>query len=425
MAMLLPATGQGGETRAVSPGCPTPRRSSAAPQGLLGRSRGYGRVVSSDLSWLPDQQIPVVSTLAHADDLIGRVGELVLAHTRDGGAIELHDVHEAGLVHVRVAGVRPLARAIALYTADALTTLRAAVEHALFAEVETATKRPLTETEQRSVEMPAHETAAAFDKWVRDRKKNAPPPLQAGSKLLDRVRTLQPYRRQDPAEHPLRVLAAHTNLAKHRMPAVTATQVSRVHSWDPAPGLVIPPPTAEPVQVGQALASIPRGHVVPLDIWPSIAIHRPHTGEWKLLVDELDYISDWVRRVAIPVLVTGGHDAVDPPPAAFATDLGHLDERAAIAAGTRTSARERGRREIAVEMARQSLPEILAMHPTKPDQSMLEAWARRLDDEQLLERLGQLEIGTSYEAAQHTMREVSRMVAEARAAVGAELTPDP
>lgn len=373
--------------------------------------------MAPDLTWLPDRQIPVASTLAHADDLIGRVGELVIAHSRDGGAIEIQDVREAGVVHARVAAVRPLARAIALYTADALTTLRAAVEHALFAEVETATKRPLTEAEQRAVEMPACETAQGFEQWVQNRKKNAPPALHVGGMLLDRMRTLQPYRRRDPAEHPLRVLVAHSNLAKHRMPAVTATRVSRVHSWEPVPGLVISPPTAEPVQVGQTLASLPVGRVVPLDIWPSIAIRRPHTGEWKLLVDELEYIADWVRRVAIPVLVTGGHDGVDPLPATFVTDVGHLDERVAIAAGTSASARERGKRDLAVEMGRKSLPEILAVHPTKPDLPMLEAWVRGLDPDEVLERLGRLKPGYSSEALERTKREVDRMLAEAQAAV--------
>lgn len=377
----------------------------------------------SDLTWLPDRQIPVVATLAHADDLIGQVGELVLAHTRDGDTIELHDVHEAGLIHTRVAAVRPLARAIALCTADALTTLRAAVEHTLFAEVDASTKRRLTEAEQRSVEMPAHETAAGFDKWVQSRKKSAPPPLLAGSELLYRMRTLQPYHRREPAEHPLRVLAAHSNLAKHRMPAVTATQVARVHTWEPVPGLVISPPTAQPAQVGQTLASIPRGHVVLLDIWASIAIHRPHTGEWKLLVDELEYVADWVRRVAIPVLVTGEHDDIDPPPATFVTDVGHLDERAAIAAGTSDSARARGRRAIAVEMGRRSLPEILALHPSKPDPSMLEHWVRGLNDDQVLERLSRLRPGASHEALARTEFEVVRMLTAAQAAVGAEADP--
>lgn len=378
------------------------------------------RPASLDLSWLPDSQIPVASTLAHADDLIARVGELVIAHSRDEGAIELHDVYEAGMVHSQVSAVRPLARAISLYTADALTTLRAAVEHALFAEVEAGTKRPLKEAEQRSVEMPACETAPAFDQWVHKRKKNAPPPLLLGSNLLARMRTLQPYRRKDPAEHPLRVLAAHSNLAKHRMPAVTATRVSLVHSWEPAPGLIVAPPTTEPVQVGQTLASLPPGRVVPLDIWPSIAIRRPHTGEWKLLVDELEYIADWVRRVAIPVLITGSHDSIDPLPATFVTDRGHLDERTAIAVGTRESARERGRHDIAVEIARKDLPAILALHPSKPDLAMLEAWVRDLDPDQVLERIRRLKGGYSYEALERTKLEVDRMLDEAHAAAGSE-----
>lgn len=100
-----------------------------------------------------------------------------------------------------------------------------------------------------------------------------------------------------------RVLAEHTNHAKHRAPAVAATRLGAVvvHRHDSPPR--IEPDSGgplRPLRRGDVLAGIPAGEHVPLDIWPAVAIQRPHTASWHVIVRELSDIQDWVRSVAIP-----------------------------------------------------------------------------------------------------------------------------
>lgn len=128
------------------------------------------------------------------------------------GTIGLAEVPAGAVSRTTVTSVAPLPRSVPLLAADVLTTLRAAVEHTLYAEVEHANGRPLTEAEAGSVAMPAALTEKWFDGWLAERKKRAPKPLQSGSPLLERMRKLQPYQRAgSPGEHPLALLAAHTN----------------------------------------------------------------------------------------------------------------------------------------------------------------------------------------------------------------------
>lgn len=369
-----------------------------------------------DLSWVPDRHLGVAATLAHVDDLMSAICDLVFRYSEDGAALTLTEVADGPVSRTRVTAVRQVPRALPLYVADALTTLRAAIEHTLFAEVEHATGRELTEREARSVEMPAHTTAETFDRWVRDReKRGAPTALGMRSPLVRRIRELQPYQRRKSAdEHPLRLLVAHTNLVKHRMPALAASRVARVVPDVTAPGLVITPPTGEPVRAGDDLASTPLGMRVPVSIFATIGLRRPHTGTWPVLVNELDYLAAWVRTVAIPVLITGSRE-VDPFPVNYASSTPHEDERTAILAGTTTTATDRLRRRLDVTILREDLPEILSHHPDKlPDQA-LRAWVESLDDDEVLERGGRLEFAHTPEAMARMAALGDDLIAEARA----------
>jgi hypothetical protein len=80
--------------------------------------------------------------------------------------------------------------------ADALVALRAALEHALFAEAEFLDGAPLDEKAARLVEMPTSDTYEKFEVWKKKRVRNGPVSLQAGSELLRRVAGLQPFHRQ-------------------------------------------------------------------------------------------------------------------------------------------------------------------------------------------------------------------------------------
>ncbi len=357
----------------------------------------------------------MAATLAHADDLIGQVSDLVLAYSHDGETFRLENVRSGDVVATVIAAVKPLPRAIALYAADALTTLRAAIEHALYAELEHANGGPLSSAQARSVEMPAQVTAEGFDRWVRDRQKRAPSGLQPGAPVLARVRGLQPYQRGgSPEEHPLRVLVEHTNLAKHRMPAITATRVGRLLPDFRVEGMVVTPTTGEPARAGDALASVPYGQYVPITIYPAVGIQRPHTRAWPVLVHELVWLAEWTRTVAVPVLVTGTRE-VDELPPTYDTSVGHDDERLAIVSGPTEGARERAQRTLMATLARTSLPEILELHPDQPSRDLLDRWVASLDDQAVVDRLEQLQPARDVAGAMQTARIAGQLVDEAYA----------
>ena len=119
------------------------------------------------------------------------------------------------------------------------------------------------------------------------------------------------------------------------------------------------------MNVGDVVAIAPAGTVLPLDVWPTVTLQRPHTGERRVLVTELGYIADWVRNVAIPMLIIGRHD-VTPLPAQLDTSRGWNDLRAALVDAGTTTAVERFDRSIQVVIAREGLRDILAEHGARP-----------------------------------------------------------
>lgn len=296
--------------------------------------------MTGDLSWLPDRHLQAAASLAHADELIEIVGDIVFEYLRiPDGPIELTEVSDGAVSRTTIARVHEVPRGVALYTADVFTTLRAAIEHTLYAEVEYSMGSQLmTGGESRAVEMPAHATVDGFNKWARDRQKRAPVPLHPGSSLITRMSELQPYQfRNSPDSHPLKALVEHSNLAKHRMPAVAAAKVAAVRPDSVGSGIIIAPINPGPAQAGDVLATNKMGVRTPVTFFPSVSLQRPHTGEWRILVHELAWLSKWTRTVAIPILVTGSKD-VPALPARYDTHQSHTDERSAIAAGTDTTA---------------------------------------------------------------------------------------
>src|SRR5665647_821378 len=128
-------------------------------------------VVAPDLSWLPDRHLQVAATLAHADTLFGQLTDVLFAYqAQPAGTIGLEEVRAGTVTRTTVTSVASLPRSIPLLVADVLTTLRAAVEHTLYAEVEHANGRTLTAVEAGSVAMPAALSEKKFDGWLGDRK---------------------------------------------------------------------------------------------------------------------------------------------------------------------------------------------------------------------------------------------------------------
>ncbi|RYV51010.1 hypothetical protein [Pengzhenrongella frigida] len=375
-----------------------------------------------EFEWLPDHQLHVAATLAHADHLIERVTEALRPTLRDG-AVELEDRYEDGLCFATVKSVKPLPPAVALFTADALTQLRAAIEHVLFAEVERRVGRTITEREARSIEMPAFTDADKFASWITEGRRRTLAPFREGSLLVRRMRELQPYNnRKRPDDHPLRLLAEHTNLAKHRTPVVAATHVARIVPLATPPGVVIPPASGQPVKVGDVVAIAPAGTVLPMDVWPTVTIQRPHTGERPVLVKELAYVADWVRTVAIPMLIIGRHN-VTPLPSQLDTSRGWGDLRAALVDAGTTTAAERFARSIRLVIAREGLRDIVAEHDPRPPRSEVSAWITSLQDEEVFARVKALKPGQTGAEILRTARVVDGWAHDLAAFTKASKTP--
>jgi hypothetical protein len=323
-----------------------------------------------------------VFTLAHADHLIAEAGEILLGYIRSG-PIALTSVADGDLMHVMAGGIAPLPPAVTRYAADALTQLRAALEHTVFAEVQYQLGRELSVAEQQTIEMPAAMTYDNYSKWLNHRTRRTLAPLHSNAPLCERIRSLQPYQRRDADQHPMRVLAEHTNLTKHRRLASVATLLGEVRPDVPAPRLVLSTVTDRPLQSGDRLVTGPVGLVVPVSIWPKVSIQRPHTKTWHVLLAELGMLADWVRTVAVPVLITGRHDVAAIPPQ-IETSVGHADFTTALAGAGRLPAQARATRRIQATMAREAVVEILALHPDRPDSVVLAQWIGALDDDEVL-----------------------------------------
>jgi hypothetical protein len=106
-----------------------------------------------DYSWLPQHQLHVALTLAHVDDLVALASEVFFNYMQSGPLV-LENIADGQMSHVTVAAVAPLPAAINRYAADALTQLRATIEHTVYAEVEHLLGRQLTEAEGRRIDMP-------------------------------------------------------------------------------------------------------------------------------------------------------------------------------------------------------------------------------------------------------------------------------
>jgi hypothetical protein len=175
--------------------------------------------------------------------------------------------------------------------------------------------------------------------------------------LGERIAALQPHEADDEQSHLLRVLAEHTNLSKHRMPAVAAVRLGAIMPDYSASGLVVADKYEDtiPLSVGDILASVPAGVQVPLSIWPLIGIRRPHTGEWMVLIRELRQLEIWARTEAVPLLIAGTTD-VDPIPTHLDIARGYASYAAAFAKAKAVPAGERHQLRIAAKSVREDLP---------------------------------------------------------------------
>ncbi|MEW2259707.1 hypothetical protein [Streptomyces sp. NPDC047869] len=376
-------------------------------------------VPATDYAWLPDHQLHVAATLAHVDQTVDRVIRMIHDYTAQG-PLSLKTVVEGDQAQVVVTAIAPLPEAIPRLVADALTQLRAALEHTVYAEVEHLLARPLTAEEARSIEMPASTSPADFAFWLNHRRRRGLSPLQQSAPLAQRIRDLQPFQRRTPDEHPLKLLVEYTNLAKHRRPAVAAARLGAVHPDAPHADLAVSQPlerrpqpgSGQPLHVDDVIATAPRRAYIPLSIWTTVSLQRPHTEVWNIAVKELEYLEDWVRTTAIPILVTGNRNVVSLPPQ-LDISTGHDNLRGELLRSGAMSAAKRGSQRIQASAARTGLVELLVPLAGRDMSETITAWAAALTDDGVRERVDRLVRARS--SSRDALRVTEELVAEARA----------
>lgn len=293
-----------------------------------------------------------------------------------------------------VVGLAPIPRKVPLLVADALVTLRNALEHTLFAEVEHRDGN-LDQRAAQRVEMPATMTYSDFQKWVSGRGKNAPVSLRQGSELLRRIDGLQPFQRtKDPQDHPMALLVSHTNHSKHRAPAITAVRLAAMHREDqPLRSLrQVPSRPETPLQVGDVIAETPRGTQIPVALFPAIGINRPGTNRWPVLMKELEELSTWVRTQAIPRLITGGEPPSPALPANYEISIGHDDDRDALSTGSQKTAAQFHGERLQAASVRVDMIGTIAQMEGAPSAEQIGAWLDSLPDDEVLGRMAQLKV---------------------------------
>ncbi|MFE5788962.1 hypothetical protein [Rhodococcus erythropolis] len=378
---------------------------------------GYG--------WLPEHQTHVIGTLAHVDRLIDDIGQMLSDYLRPG-PFTLDNVLDGDQAHVIVTATAPIPEAIPRYIADCLTQLRAALEHTLYAEVQNSLDQPLTKEEARAIEFPACPTVPAFTEWLKHGRRRKLKPLTDGSELVSRIRQLQPFQRRDPDEHPALVLAEHTNMAKHRAPAVAMTRLGAVVPAVEHPDLTVSIPLRSvvgqdnvglPINEGDVIASGPRDVHIPLDIWPMVSIQRPHTESWPVVMKELGYLEKWIRTTAIPILINGTRDVPELPPHLDIT-TGYKDIRSELHRAGTIPAFERDRARWDAVASRGGLLECLKAGSDLPRDS-IEQWVDALDDDRAIAHATKLRTAPVYSAEFRAV--VSELLAEVRAHASHEL----
>lgn len=362
--------------------------------------------------WLPDAHLTVAESLGHVDATIADIA----AHIRryyDLPALGMQDRLDGDQLLGVVSSVAPLPAAVRALTENVCNDLRSTLERALFTEVEkrhiAAGDEPMSERQCRAVEMPACRTEGQFHKWLAHKVRATMAGFAPDSDLSAYVCALQPFQATDPATHPLARLVSYTNLAKHRKHLNLATMVVAVRAdlddaavaaattGEPARRLARPeevrvdfPGMARPVVAGDVLSSVPAGTVAALDVWPSVALQRPNDNTWQVLLRELGALEQWVRTVAIPLLVTGRHDVTPLPPQ---IDIGrsYPDLRPVLETAGSIPAADRFVTQLQADIARENLPGLLAAAPGGPSIEDVREWLRALGDGDILTIMAQLD----------------------------------
>jgi hypothetical protein len=339
-------------------------------------------MASSYGCWLPGYQERALYTAAHIDGCIARLTGITHEYLA-ADPLRLQSNYSDGMEHVVLAGVAALPEAVPRLFADALNNARNLLEHALYAEVVDRLDRDLTALESRALEIPATTSEESFAAWAAHKHRKSIGLFCAGDELRVRIERLQPYHRRDKDSHPLRLLFEYTNAAKHREPVVSVVRVGRVD----VDGQPRDPRTSdhqEITEVGSTITSVPIGTPIGVSIWPQLMVKRPHTGELRTLMHELGDLEEWVRRQALPILVTGSTAVPDLPPA-LDLSIGYESAEAAWLAADTVSARHRATKRMMGAGVRRDMLEMLVNQNGEHTRQQFTAWMETLADEEVLE----------------------------------------
>lgn len=329
--------------------------------------------------WLPEHQRHLLFTFAHIDSVISQLG-LILDNF---SPLDFDNRVCQGREEVFVKSILPIPESVPRLAADALNQMRSAIEHALYAEVEHLSGRKLESKEAQAVEMPVKEENGSLTDWFKHGRRRTIPVLHASGVLGKRIADLQPY---DDPDHALRVLAEHTNLSKHRMPAVAAVRLGAVVPDYIVAGMMIAGEYEDdqPLSVGDVLASVPAGVPLPLSIWPKIGVRRPHSGAWMVLMNELRIVEEWVRTEAIPRIVLGT-SSVDPIPPHLDISQSYEEFADAFDAAGTMPAAERQQLRIRGKIVKDDLPGVFEQKLPDAPRETVEKLVGRLTDAEAVE----------------------------------------
>lgn len=337
--------------------------------------------------WLPAHQEHLLYTLAHADETIDRVCKVILDYVK-AEPLGLENRVREGREEVVLSSLAPVPQSVPRDAANAINELRNAIEHALSAEAAHLMGRPLETAEAQAIEMPVPKSDTALADWFKHGRRRNLPVLHAEGVLGKRIAELQPpFGSDQDAGHPLRVLAEHSNLSKHRRPAEFGLRLGRIIPDFDVDGLEeLDYPDDQPMRAGDVLVSVPLGTRVPLDIWPTVGIRRPHSGKWIVLSHELRMLEVWVRTVALPTLIVGTREVEPIPPhldisRAYETHLDALSSAGSVPAAERLGLR------LAGSVLRQDLPETFQIALPDESEEDVQRFVSNLSDTATLEIL--------------------------------------
>jgi hypothetical protein len=304
--------------------------------------------------WLPKPLEPVVARLARVDDCICEMGDLSGQWSLN--ALELKQLRRSdGRIRLVVSSVRPIPPVVSLLFSEAINHLRAVLDNTVWHLV-TEAVGVVDDRAARDVAMPICAEAPAFDAWAKKVRARVPELGEETRATHQRVRSLQPFASeariasispmlvalmgaQAEKVHPLLLLQAYSNLDKHRS---IALMVGRTMSTEGRSPFFVQDRSFRQLGVGSVLAEGVWGTPVPVESQAAVMVERP--APWAAAVSpakETELLRDWVRREALPRLVTGSSEVTTSLP--VTVELGDdgrtLPER--IADVSRPSGRER------------------------------------------------------------------------------------